>query len=185
MSGVTFSPVAGYSPAQPPLPTPSPFSFSVASTRWSSRPPVQTASLLLRFLALLFSFGSAFALVALPSTNSKLKKYPELLYCFTANILSVIYAACQIFKNICDIAHRGICISDKASDYISFFFDQLAGYVLVSASSVAVPSIKQMEIGSSVWNASVASVCLSFASFIVYVLAAFLSGYKLCKRIMW
>ncbi|XP_042021793.1 CASP-like protein 4A4 isoform X2 [Salvia splendens] len=124
MSGVIVSPVAGYLPAQPPLPTPSPFSFSVASTRWSSRPPVQTASLLLRFLALLFSFGSAFSLVALPSTNSKLKKYPGLLYCFTANILSVIYAAYQIFKNICDIAHRGICISDKASDYISFFFDQ-------------------------------------------------------------
>ncbi|XP_057775749.1 CASP-like protein 4A4 isoform X2 [Salvia miltiorrhiza] len=186
MSGVTVSPVAAaYSPAQPPLPTPSPFSFSVASTRWSSRPPVQTASILLRFLSLIFSFGSAFALVALPSTNTKLKKHPELLYCFNANILTAIYSAYQIFKNICDYAQTCIFISDTASDYISFIFDQVAGYVLISASSVAVPLIQQMEVGTSLRNASVVSVCFSFASFLVTALAAFLSGYKLCKRIMW
>ncbi|XP_057775751.1 CASP-like protein 4A4 isoform X4 [Salvia miltiorrhiza] len=155
MSGVTVSPVAAaYSPAQPPLPTPSPFSFSVASTRWSSRPPVQTASILLR-------------------------------YCFNANILTAIYSAYQIFKNICDYAQTCIFISDTASDYISFIFDQVAGYVLISASSVAVPLIQQMEVGTSLRNASVVSVCFSFASFLVTALAAFLSGYKLCKRIMW
>ncbi|KAH6831027.1 hypothetical protein C2S53_006793 [Perilla frutescens var. hirtella] len=185
MSGVTFSPVAAYSPAQPPLPTPSPFSFSVASTRWSSRPPIQTASLFLRGLSLVLSFGSALSLVALPSTNTKLKRYPELLYCFTANIFTVLYAAYQIFKNICDIAHRGIFVSDKTSDFISFIFDQLAGYLLVSASSVAVPVIQQMDNGNSLWSASVASVCLSFASFLVNAVNALLSGYKLCKRIMW
>lgn len=46
-------------------------------------------------------------------------------YFFTANILTVIYAAFQLFKSICDIAHRGIFISDMVSDYISFIFDQV------------------------------------------------------------
>lgn len=66
MSGVrvTVSPVAAYSPAQPPLPTPSPFSFSVASTGWSSRPRIQTVGLFLRGLCLVLSFGSALSLVA-------------------------------------------------------------------------------------------------------------------------
>ncbi|KAG8374882.1 hypothetical protein BUALT_Bualt10G0041700 [Buddleja alternifolia] len=131
MSSITVSPVVAYSPAQPPLPTPSPFSFSVASTRWSSRPPIQTANLFLRFLSLVFSSGAALSLAALSPANTKFKKqstnfrdYPELLYCFTVNIFAFIYAAYQLFKGICDIAHRGIFISDMVSDYISFILDQ-------------------------------------------------------------
>lgn len=46
-------------------------------------------------------------------------------YCFAANIFTVLYAVYQIFKNICDIAHRGVFISDMASDYISFVLDQV------------------------------------------------------------
>lgn len=78
MSGASLSPVMGYAPAQPPLPTPSPFTFSVASTRLSSRHPLQTATLFLRFLSVLLSFGSALSLAAQSSTT-KLDKYPELL----------------------------------------------------------------------------------------------------------
>lgn len=62
---------------------------------------------------------------------------------------------------------------------------QLAGYLLVSASSVAVPAIHEMNSGDSLRNASIASVCMSFASFLVNAVVALLSGYKLCKRIMW
>ncbi|CAK9170459.1 unnamed protein product [Ilex paraguariensis] len=60
--------MSAYSPAQPSLPTPSPFSFSVASTRWSSRPSIHLSNLLLRSLTLLFSFVSALSLAA-PSPN--------------------------------------------------------------------------------------------------------------------
>ncbi|KAL8498366.1 hypothetical protein ACS0TY_021621 [Phlomoides rotata] len=179
MSSHTVSPA--YSAAQPPLlQTPSPFAFSVASTRWSSRPPIQTADLCLRLLSLVLSFASALSLVALSPTN--LKKHSELLYLFTANILIVVYACYQLFKIICDMAHRGIFISDKMSDYITFILDQFAGYLLISASSVAVPVIHN---GNSFQKATVVSVCMSFASFLVTAATAILSGYKLCKRIMW
>ncbi|KAK4435288.1 CASP-like protein 4A4 [Sesamum alatum] len=193
MSSTSVSPAAAYSSypqAQPPPPTPSPFSFSVASTRWSTRPPTQTASLSLRFLALILSFAAALSLAAISPTTTKHKKhsnsfcdYPE--YCFTVNILAFLYAAYQLFKGVCDIAHRGVFISDMVSDYISFIFDQLAGYLVVSASSVAVPVIQHMYNGSSLRKAAMVSVCMSFASFLVIAASALLSGYRLCKRIMW
>ncbi|XP_073141703.1 CASP-like protein 4A4 [Henckelia pumila] len=191
MSNATAS-VSAYTSPQPQLPTPSPYSFSVASIRWSSRPPIQVVNLVLRFLALVLAFGSALSLVAISPRNSKLKNqsfrfcsHPELLYCFSVNVLSFLYAAYQLFKCICDIAHRGIFISDMVSDYISFIFDQLAGYLLISSSSVAVPAIQQMENGNSLKNAAVVSISMSFASFLIIAANALLSGYKFCKRIIW
>ncbi|XP_075505865.1 CASP-like protein 4A4 [Primulina tabacum] len=184
--------VSAYTSPQPQPPTPSPYSFSIASTRWSSRPPIQVINLVLRFLALVLAFGSALSLAAIFPRNSELKNqssrfcnYPELRYCFSVNILSFLYTAYQLFKCICDIAHRGIFISDMVSDYISFIFDQLAGYLLISSSSVAVPAIQQMENGNSLRNAAVVSVSMSFVSFLIFVANACLSGYKLCKRITW
>ncbi|KAK6137432.1 hypothetical protein DH2020_028789 [Rehmannia glutinosa] len=186
MSNISISP----SQPQPPLPTPSPFSFSVASTRWSSRrPPIHAVNLFLRFLALVLSSASALSLVAPKSSLRKqptsFRDYPELVYCFVVNILVFVYAAYQLFKGICDIVHRGIFISDVVSDYISLIFDQLAGYLLVSASSVAIPVIQQMNNGNSLWKAAMVSVCMSFASFLVIAFTALLSGYRFCKRIIW
>ncbi|XP_020550694.1 CASP-like protein 4A4 isoform X2 [Sesamum indicum] len=133
MSRTSVSPAAAYSSPQPrpPLPTPSPSSFSAASTRWSSQPPTQTANLSLRFLALVLSFAAALQLAAISPATAKFKKhsnsfcdYPELVYCFTVNIWGFLYAAYQSFKGICDVAHRGIFVSDMVSDYISFIFYQ-------------------------------------------------------------
>lgn len=46
-------------------------------------------------------------------------------YCLTVTILALVYSAFQLFKGICDIAHRGILISDQISDYTSFILDQV------------------------------------------------------------
>ncbi|XP_016450203.1 CASP-like protein 4A4 [Nicotiana tabacum] len=178
------------SPAtQPPLPTPSPYSFSVASTRLSSRPSIHTYDLTLRSLSLLFSFISALSLAAPEGTKrktiSRFYDHPELTYCFTVTILLFIYSAFQLFKRVCDIAYRGVLISDMTSDYLSFIFDQLAGYLLVSSSSVTIPVIQQMNSQSSLWKAAVVAVCMSFSAFMVIAVSALLSGYKLCKRIIW
>ncbi|XP_039036388.1 CASP-like protein 4A4, partial [Hibiscus syriacus] len=187
------SPVTFNSQAQQrqPFPTPSPFSFSVASTGWSSRSSINHHStLLLRFSVLLFSFISALILAA-PSTKKKhqpslsFTDYPELIYCFIVASIALLYAALQLFKGVCDIAHRGILISDKASDYVSFVLDQLVGYLLVSSASVAVPIIRQVERGTPLRKGAVVSTTMSFATFIVMAICAVLSGYKLCKRIGW
>ncbi|KAL2544075.1 CASP-like protein 4A4 [Forsythia ovata] len=187
----SVSPIPSYSPAAPPLPTPSQFSFSVASTRWSSRPPFQAANLFLRSLTLVFSFGSALSLAAPSPAKTMFRKSPSfynntnLLYCFIVNILTFLYAAYQLFKGICDIAHKGVFISDAVSDYTSFIFDQLAGYLLISSTSVAVPVIQQMDHSTSLWKAATVSVCMSFAVFLIIAISALLSGYKFCKRIIW
>nr|DAD18832.1 TPA_asm: hypothetical protein HUJ06_020295 [Nelumbo nucifera] len=52
------------SPGQPQFQTPSPFEYSIASTTWSSRHSFQVPTLVLRSLALLFSFVSALSLAA-------------------------------------------------------------------------------------------------------------------------
>ncbi|XP_022759866.1 CASP-like protein 4A4 [Durio zibethinus] len=189
MSGV--SPGAANSQTQrQQFPTPSPFSFSVTSTSWSARPSIHHSNLFLRFLVLLFSFISALTLVA-PSTKKKdqqspsFTQYPELIYCFIVAILAFLYAAFQLFKGICDIAHRGILISDMTSDYLSFVLDQLVGYLLVSSSSVAIPIIRHFEKSTPLWKGTIVSTSMSFATFLAVAICALLSGYKLCKRIVW
>ncbi|KAE8662074.1 UDP-D-glucose/UDP-D-galactose 4-epimerase 1 isoform 1 [Hibiscus syriacus] len=169
---------------QQPFPTPSPFSFSVASTGWSSRSSIHHHStLLLRFSVLLFSFISALILAA-PSTKKKhqpspsFTDYPELIYCFIVASIAFLYTALQLFKGVCDIAHRGILISDMALDY-------LVGYLLVSSASVAVPIIGLVERGTPLRKGAVVSTSMAFATFIVMAVCAILSGYKLCKRIGW
>ncbi|CAN4127426.1 unnamed protein product [Withania somnifera] len=193
ISGASPSPSSTpHSPAtQPPLPTPSPYSFSVASTRIRSRPTIYAYDLTLRSLALLFSFISTLSL-AVPSPRrtkqgaiSRFYDNPQLTYCFTVSILAFVYSAFQLFKRVCDIAYRGVLISDMTFDYLSFIIDQLAGYLLASSSSVIIPVIQQIDSRTSLWKAAIIAVCMSFTAFVVLAVSALLSGYKLCKRIIW
>lgn len=84
---VAVSPCAAYSTPTTGIPTPSPFSFSVASTRWSSsRPYNHIFSLIFRAMVMVFSFGSSLALAVTMSNNSQpedhkkgFQDYPELM----------------------------------------------------------------------------------------------------------
>ncbi|KAH8521980.1 hypothetical protein POPTR_001G102600v4 [Populus trichocarpa] len=188
MAGV--SPVSANSQSQQPFPTPSPFSFSDAPARLSTRPPIYLSNLILRFLALVFSFVSALSLAASSSKKdsprpSSFADYSELLYCFIASVLVFVYSAFQLFKGICDIAQRGILISDMFSDYMSFILDQVAGYLLISSSSVAILAIQQIDKTASILKAVIISTVVSFVTFLVIVICTLLSGYRLCKRIIW
>ncbi|KAJ4712982.1 CASP-like protein [Melia azedarach] len=145
---------------QQPFPTPSPFSFSwlaLAQQRKVAQQP-----------------------------SSSFTAYPEFLYCFIVNILACVYSFSQLSKGICDIAHRGILISDMTSDYISFILDQLVVYLLISSSSVAIPVIQDIQqTASSIWRAAIISTTMSFLTFLIFVTCTLISGYKLCKRIIW
>ncbi|KAI3801372.1 hypothetical protein L1987_29477 [Smallanthus sonchifolius] len=186
------SPCAAYSTPVMGIPTPSPFSFSVASTRWSSsRPYNHVFSLVLRAMLMVFSFGSSLALAVTMSNTQQEEKgfqdFPELVYSFAVTTCAFIYSAYQLFKGIFDIAFKGIFISDKTSEYTSFILDQFAGYLLVSSSSVTALMINQPQLAgnTSLKKAAVASVCMSVAAFLSTAVCAILSGYKLSKRIMW
>ncbi|KAK5813280.1 hypothetical protein PVK06_028728 [Gossypium arboreum] len=191
MAGVSPVSVAN-SHTQHPFPTPSPFSFSGTTTRRTYTPSIHHLNLFLRFLQLLFSFISALTLATPPANNNSgqrspsFTEYPELIYSFIVAILAFLYAALQLFKGISDIAHGGILISDKTSDYFSFVFDQLMGYLVISSASVAIPIIQQ-QVGQStpLWKGTIVSTSMSLATFLVIAISALLSGYKLCKRIVW
>ncbi|CAL1375399.1 unnamed protein product [Linum trigynum] len=177
-----------------PFPTPSPFSVP-PSTRWSSAgPPIHLSVLVLRFLALLFSFISAVALASPSATKAhdhhhlhqNLPLNSELVYCLIVSVLVFVYSALQLFKGVCDMVHSGMLISDKVSDYMNFLLDQLAVYLVISCLSVGVIGTKRMEAWStSQWSKAVISVSMSAATFIVIAACGLLSGYKLCKRIIW
>lgn len=62
---------------------------------------------------------------------------------------------------------------------------QLTGYLLISSSSIAVTAIQQIKPSTTLWKAAIVSVCMSFSAFLVIAACALLSGYKLCKRIIW
>ncbi|KAK4746035.1 hypothetical protein SAY87_012347 [Trapa incisa] len=125
--------MAGISPsysASQQLPTPSPFSFSSTPARagWSSSPPVHLSTLVLRFVMLVLSFVSALSLANPPKSKgqrtSSFNESSKLTYCFIVSIVVFVYSAFQLFKGVCDISYRGILISDKFSDYLSFTLDQ-------------------------------------------------------------
>ncbi|XP_043717290.1 CASP-like protein 4A4 [Telopea speciosissima] len=191
-AGSSPSPRLFYSPAQLQYPTPSPFTYSIGSTTtWSSTPTLHRYNLFIRSLGLLFSFVSAISLAS-PSPN-KIKgeaafsfgHYPELRYSFGVTILASGYSASQLFKGVCDIVHKGLLISDLVSDYLSFILDNLLCYLLISSSSMLVSMIQQIESASPVWKATIVSMSMSFIAFLVFVACSLLSGYKLCKRIIW
>ncbi|KAI3501240.1 hypothetical protein L1887_29104 [Cichorium endivia] len=199
------SPSAAYLSPAMGVPTPSPFSYSVASSRWSSsRPSIHIFSLFLRAIVLVFSFASSLALAttmsdnnqpevaATTSDNDQLKDkqgfqdYTELIYSFVVTTLVLVYSAYQLFKGICDISCRGFLISDKLSDYISFVLDQLAVYLLVSSSSVTTVTIsRQLQGNTSLTKAAIVSFSMSVTALFTTAVCAILSGYKLSKRIMW
>ncbi|KAJ9549955.1 hypothetical protein OSB04_022498 [Centaurea solstitialis] len=191
---------AAYTSPVVAVPTPSPFSFSVASTRWSSsRPSIRISSLFLRGMVVVFSFASSMAL-ALTMSNKDLheddpklleyqrfQKYPEFVYSIVVTTSVSVYSGYQLYKGVSDIADRGSFISNKTSDHISFVLDQLASYLLLSCSSVTTLAIHHELKGSntSLKKAAIACVCMSFAAFFIIAVSAIMSGYKLSKRIMW
>ncbi|XP_058008193.1 CASP-like protein 4A4 [Hevea brasiliensis] len=87
-------------------------SLSVLPLQGRPLDPINHSNLVLRFLALAFSFVSALSLAASSSNNNH---------------------TC-----VCDIAHRGIPISIVFSEYLSFILDQLVGYLLESSCSVSI-----------------------------------------------
>uniref|UniRef100_A0A199U915 CASP-like protein n=1 Tax=Manihot esculenta TaxID=3983 RepID=A0A199U915_MANES len=101
------------------------------------------------------------------------------MYCFIVYTLVFVYSALQLFKGVCDMEHRGLIISDLISDYLSFILDQLLGYLLISSCSVAILDAQQISKTALLWKV------MSFAAFLVTATCTILSGYKLCKRIIW
>ncbi|XP_076938386.1 CASP-like protein 4A4 [Bidens hawaiensis] len=187
--GAAVSPCAVYSTPAMGIPTPSPYSFSVASTRWSSsRPYIHTLRLVLRAMVMFFSFGSSLTLAITMSNHKQgFQDIPGFVYSFIITCWAFIYSAYQVFKGILNIAFRDCLMSDKTSDYTNFILDQLAGYLLVSCSAVTAVMINQPQLkdNSSLKQAAVASVCMSVIAFLMTAVCANLSGYKLSKRIMW
>ncbi|PWA69168.1 hypothetical protein CTI12_AA300930 [Artemisia annua] len=156
---VAVSPSATYLSPAMGVPTPSPFSFSVASTRWSSsRPSIHYISLCLRVMTLVFSFGSSLALATTMSNNKRhsyitmsnnkrdnykqsFQYYPEFVYSIVITSLAFIYSAYQLFKGVTDIAFKAILISDKTSDYTSFIFDQEIPRTIIDPVVLRFPEI--------------------------------------------
>ncbi|KAI3964236.1 hypothetical protein MKX01_026381 [Papaver californicum] len=165
------SPRIIFYPSQEPLPTPSPFTFSVAGSTTlslSSQPAFRYANLFLRFAGLLFFFHLC-----------------NVLYCFIVSILASIYSAYQLFKGVCDIAYRARFVSDNISDYSSFILDQLVAYLLISSSSILVLIIHRIIPTTSVWKSEVVSASMSCITFVIIAISTLQSGYKLCKRLIW
>ncbi|XP_072984158.1 CASP-like protein 4A4 [Typha latifolia] len=172
--------------------TPSPFANSVASTNSrSSRLAILRRSNLLRALAFLLSFASALSLAAPPPHAAEgpqaafnFQDHPEFRYGLSAVIVTSIYSALQLFKSIWDIAFKGVILPEKISDYITFFLDQVVAYLLISSSSISM--LATVKIPPQRYRAAaIVSIIASLAAFLAIAASAIISGYKLCKRIIW
>ncbi|RWW20160.1 hypothetical protein GW17_00015749 [Ensete ventricosum] len=173
--------------------TPSPYvNSSTSATHWISRPSLlRHLNLLLRLLGFVLSFASSLSL-ALPSPRKasgrqrpfSFQHHSEFRYCIGATIIASFYCALQLFKGIWDIAFKGFLVPDKVSDYITFFFDQVVAYLLMSSSSACLLAT-QLNTPSRFRAAAIVSTTSSFAAFLAVAASALLAGYRLCKRIIW
>ncbi|CAL9203001.1 unnamed protein product [Musa hybrid cultivar] len=173
--------------------TPSPYvNSSTSAAHWISRPSLLSQlNLLLRLLGFVLSFASSLSL-ALPSPQKasgsqrpfNFQHHPEFRYCIVATIIASLYCALQLFKGIWNIAFKGFIVPEKVSDYITFFWDQVVAYLLMSSSSVCLLAT-QLNTPSRFRAAAIVSTTASFAAFLAVAASALLAGYRLCKRIIW
>ncbi|KAK1297451.1 CASP-like protein [Acorus calamus] len=184
-----FRTIVFNSPSQPPQFTPSPFANSLASTGGDSRhTALRVSDLLLRSSAFTLSFLAALTLAA-PKSHISKKQYPfehysEFRYFFSVVVISSMYSVIQLLKSICDIAFKGRFLKEKVSDHATFILDQLVAYLLISSSSVSVPTARKSK-GTTLYTVAIVSLCMSFVAFLAVGASALLSGFKLCKRIIW
>lgn len=88
-------------------------------------------------------------------------------------------------NTICVQLHTPLSSTNSSNWTINHVLYQLAAYLLISSSSVAVTAIQHNELSTALKRATIVSVCMSFSAFVVTAACALLSGYKLCTRIIW
>ncbi|KAL5709825.1 hypothetical protein ACHQM5_020465 [Ranunculus cassubicifolius] len=153
--------------------------------RWKREDLLKNGSLILRSMALLFSLLS-FIIMA---TNKhgygrNFDQYEEYRYLLAIGILSFLYTAAQVLRQLHLISTGIELISKRTSRLLDFFGDQLVAYLLISAASTAIPMTNRMREGADniFTDSCAASISMAFFAFFSLALSAMISGFQLSNQ---
>ncbi|XP_042439927.1 CASP-like protein 4B2 isoform X1 [Zingiber officinale] len=153
--------------------------------RWKREDLLEKAGLVLRALAWVFSLVA----VALLASNKQggwmnFDRYQEYRYLLSVAAIAMVYSMVQLLRQ----AHRFMTGKDLAPLTYSWTFDfagdQVMAYLLISASSAAIPITDRMrrEVVNSFTDISVVAISMTLLSFVALGSCSLISGFKVARR---
>ncbi|CAL9123320.1 unnamed protein product [Musa textilis] len=146
---------------------------------------LERGALLLRALACLFSL---IALAVLASNKhgdwQDFDRYQEYRYLLAIAVLAFIYSMAQILRQVNRSRTGKDFVAAQYSWIVDFAGDQVMAYLLMSASSAAIPITNHMReaVINMFTDASAASISMAFLAFVALALSALISGFKVSKQ---
>ncbi|XP_028797115.1 CASP-like protein 4B1 [Neltuma alba] len=153
--------------------------------RWKRDDLLKKGSLLLRGIALLFSLISFIVMASNKHGDWKnFDRYPEYRYVLAISILSTLYTGGQVLRQVQEISTGKNFLDPRTALPLDFIGDQIMAYLLISASSSAVPLTNSMREGSDniFTDSSAAAISFCFLAFLAAAASSLLSGYKLSTQ---
>lgn len=153
--------------------------------RWRRGDLQEKSTMLLRALACLLSLISLLVMGSNKHGDWRdFDKYEEYRYCLAIAILAFLYTAAQILRQLHRFSTGRDLVPRRASAIADFAGDQVIAYLLISASSAAIPITNRMREGADnmFTDASSASISMAFFAFVALALSALISGLKLSKE---
>ncbi|RZC82482.1 hypothetical protein C5167_045273 [Papaver somniferum] len=153
--------------------------------RWKKENLLNKGSLFLRGGTLFFSF-LAFVIMASNKHGDweDFDKYQEYRYCLAISILAIMYCGAQVFHQVNRIRTGKDFISQPKAFILEFFGDQIMAYLLISATSAAIPMTNHMREGADniFTDSSASAISMTFFAFLTLALSALISGFKLSNQ---
>ncbi|XP_038702438.1 CASP-like protein 4B1 [Tripterygium wilfordii] len=161
------------------------FGVSAITRRWRREDLLKRGGLALRGIGLLFSL-LAFIIMASNKHGDWMDfdKYEEYRYLLGIAILSTLYTGIQTLRHVHELSTGKSMLQPRTSALVDFVGDQIIAYLLISASSTAIPLTNSMRRGADniFTDSSSAAIGMAFLGFFSLALAALISGYKLSAR---
>ncbi|WOL01897.1 hypothetical protein Cni_G10616 [Canna indica] len=153
--------------------------------RWRREDLLEKGGLLLRALAWVFSLIA----VAVLASNKhggwmNFDHYQEYRYLLSVAVIALVYSSAQLFRQ----AQRFSTGKDLAPRWntgiMDFAGDQVIAYLLLSASSAAIPITDRMrrELVNNFTDASVAAISMTLLAFVAFGISSLFTGFKVSKR---
>ncbi|XP_042429258.1 CASP-like protein 4B2 isoform X2 [Zingiber officinale] len=147
--------------------------------------------LLDKVVLLLRAFAGLFSLVALIVLASNkhgdwedFSRYQEYRYLLAVSVLAFAYSMAQIIRQRSQTRGGLDLVPIQYSWIVDFSGDQVIAYLLISASSAAIPITNHMRetVTNIFTDASAASISMAFLAFIALAVSSLISGYRVSKN---
>ncbi|WOL14795.1 CASP-like protein 4B2 [Canna indica] len=146
---------------------------------------IEKSVLLLRASSGLFSL---ITLIVLASNKhgdwQDFDRYQEYRYLLIIAVLASVYSMAQVLRQVKRSRTGKDLVPVQYSWTVDFAGDQVMAYLLISASSAAIPITNHMRetVVNIFTDASAASISMAFLAFVALAVCALISGFKVSKQ---